>query len=123
MSGVRGDREVRRALQQLGNRAPTVVGNALFSESLPIFTESQTQVPVDTGFLKSGGYITPPAMNSNGAHVEIGYTAPYAPEVHENLSARHAPPTKSKFLSDPLNAATPGFRNRLMTRLRSVLGL
>jgi hypothetical protein len=40
---------------------------------------------------------------SNAAKVvyEVGYTAPYAIFVHENLELYHAPPTQAKYLEQP----------------------
>lgn len=118
MSGMRGDRELLNRLRQLGDRARPAVGRAIFAEGIAIFAESQTEVPVDTGFLKSGGYITPPHDTPEGLNIEIGYTAPYALEVHENLGWQHQPPTKARYLADPLNRARPGFNSRVMARLR-----
>lgn len=42
-----------------------------------------------------------------GAKLVLGYRAPYAVYVHENLSAHHAPPTKAKFLEGPARRMIP----------------
>jgi hypothetical protein len=65
------------------------------------FTQSQIQVPVRTGALKNSGSMK---ETEDGLWV-IGYggtAASYALAVHENLTAHHKPPTKAKYLEDPV---------------------
>lgn len=35
------------------------------------------------------------------ANLQVGFSAPYAVYVHENLQAQHKPPTRAKFLEEP----------------------
>lgn len=123
MSNFRGDRELMARLRALGDRARPAVGRVLWAEAVNVFAESQTEVPVDTGFLKSGGYVTPPFDEPDGLNVEVGYTAPYALEVHENLAMHHRSPTKARFLADPLARARQGIEARMAAKLRQELGL
>lgn len=47
---------------------------------------------------------------------EVGYKAPYAIYVHENLAAYHKPPTKAKFLEGPFRE-NRGRVGKLLTKL------
>lgn len=72
---------------------------------LNVFTESQHQCPVDSGTLKGSGHLES-EVDAGLSEIVIGYggaAAGYALWVHENLSAHHRPPTKAKFLEDPMN--------------------
>lgn len=75
---------------------------ALYMGAEDIFTETQVQVPVKTGFLKGSGEVA-----LKGDMVEIKYTAPYAIYVHEILSNYH-PNGKAKFVEDPMTEMGPG---------------
>ena len=79
-------------------------GSAVFSElANKVFNESQRQVPRRTGTLAGSGSVEP---DGEGGWT-IGYggaASGYAYWVHENLSAHHQPPTKAKYLEDPMNS-------------------
>lgn len=59
----------------------------LRAAGLVVRREAQTLTPVDWGNLKDSAYsdLDPIAAR----YVEVGYTAEYAPYVHEDLEARH----------------------------------
>lgn len=48
---------------------------------------------------------------------QVGYAAPYAIYVHEDLQAYHAPPTRAKFLSEPFQR----LRGRIADRIAVVI--
>jgi len=85
---VSGLPQTKKALKQLGEKGPRVMGGALFREGESIMGDSKEKfVPVVTGNLKSSGHVQPPKITSNGASVELGYGGPaaaYALNVHEN---------------------------------------
>ncbi len=88
------------------------------------FAESQMQVPVRTGALKGSGHITDPIMEPGNIALQIGYGGPaagYALFVHENLAAHHSPPTKAKYLEDPVNAAIQSLPSRMAGRLEAAM--
>jgi hypothetical protein len=92
----------------------------------PIFAESQRLVPVDTGALHDSGYLNT-GWEGNRAVAEIGY-APggipdYAVKVHEDLEARHKPPTKAKFLQDAIDTELDGVQERILEYLRKAVPL
>ncbi len=67
----------------------------------PVYNRSQELVPVDTGALKSSGYLE--VVKRRGQYAgEVGYgrggNPPYAVLVHEDLDVPHVPPTQAKFL-------------------------
>ena len=88
----------------------------------PTFDESQEIVPVKTGALKESGY-----LESVGSQVEIGYgrggDPEYAPIVHEDLEAHHAPPTQAKFLQQPLEQNEAQIQNDIATGFGIAAGL
>jgi len=81
--------------------------------------ESQVQVPVDTGTLKSSASIEEPVHTAGAISVTLGYAIgdkaslinpksgktveEYAVDVHEITDVFHMEPTKAKFLEDPAN--------------------
>lgn len=87
--------------------------DGLYKAGLFIQAESQREVPVDTGNLRGSAYTR---RDPGGAlSVEVGYTAAYAPFVHEAEVKHRGRPRqhgtrkgtswevgKPKFLEDPL---------------------
>lgn len=122
---VKGTKELQRALEKLGKQALPEAGKALYAEAELIMTDSKKQCPVDTGTLRSTGYVEQPEASGDQVTVQMGYggpAAPYAIWVHERLDLRHNPPTKAKFLEDPVKAAAPKLPARLAKRLKRVTG-
>ena len=84
-----------------------------------VMEESQVQVPVDTGTLKSSASVEEPVHSLAEISVTLGYgigdkgslinpktgrtVEQYAVDVHEITDVFHATPTKAKFLEDPAN--------------------
>lgn len=118
---------VLRVSPELGLQA---LGRSLYATANKIFNESQMQVPVRRGILRSTGFVSPPAFQGNGQlAVRISYggaSAPYAYDQHYNLAYRHAPGRKALYLSDPVYAATPNLERWIQAdvgRTLSGLGL
>lgn len=88
---LKGDRELKAKLQQLGLAALPVGGRSLFESAENIMSISKEQyVPVETGTLKSSGFVGPPDIRGGNVTVSLGYggpAAPYALAVHENPRA------------------------------------
>lgn len=102
-----GSAQLMRNLTFLGQRAPHVLGGALYRFGEMVMTESKREVPVKTGTLRGSGHVEPPEVTPRGAVVVLGYGGPaeaYATIVHEDTSRYHKPPTKAKYLEDPLKA-------------------
>lgn len=117
---IRGARELKRNLRRYTRRAPGALGAALYQEAEAIMAESKKQVPVDTGRLRSTGYVAAPVFVRRSPRVEMGYGTDYAVYVHERTELHHTV-GKAKYLEDPLKAATRGFVRRLAARTRQNL--
>ena len=50
--------------------------------------------------------------------VEVGYSAPHALLVHEDLEARHEPPTQAKYLEQPARELADTMRDAVEASLR-----
>lgn len=82
-------------------------------EAEKIMTESQRQVPVDTGRLKNSKFMVH-TITKDGVVSTFGYRADYAVYVHEMPPDRMTHINgKWKFLEDPLKAAVDGFQSRV----------
>ena len=113
-----------RLLIRSGSQAPTRLAAALYDEANEIFSQSQDEVPVDTGVLRSSGRVHAPAISSREILVEISYggaAAPYALRQHENESYNHAPGRKSKYLSDPVEDRLPDLGNNIVDRIEAMV--
>jgi len=122
---LKGTAEMKQNLKKLGVRAEHVLGQALYEEGERIMGESKLVVPVDTGTLKSSGHVTLPQKVGRFVRVVLSYggaAAPYAIYVHENLTARHKPPTRNKYLEEPFKKAWAGMAERIGRRIRAALG-
>lgn len=105
--------------------AEIATAGALYRVANRIFAESQREVPVDTGTLRASGHVTLPEQRGAELAVTIGYggaAQAYAFIVHERLDAFHAPPTKAKYLEDPVNRERDRFREDMGAELRVALG-
>lgn len=94
-------------------RARALFVEGSFYEAERIMTESQRQVPVDTGRLKNSKFVIH-SITKDGVVSTLGYRAEYAVFVHEMPPdrAKHVN-GKWKFLEDPLKAAMDGFQDRV----------
>jgi len=121
---IKDTKELQRTLEKLDKRAQAELKKALYAEAELIMTESKKQVPVDTGTLRSTGYVKQPEEKGDLVEVEMGYggpAAPYAIWVHERTELHHNPPTKAKYLEDPVKTAAPKLPGALAKRLRKII--
>lgn len=124
-----GENRMIEALKYLGqDGAVPAVGTALYMVANKVFNESQRQVPVRTGALRSSGFVSPYSFNGKTVHVRISYgntAVAYAEKQHDNLTFRHAPGRKALYLKDPMDAATPNMElllnSYLMRLVRRVM--
>jgi len=79
-------------------RAGAARGLRLGAEHL--LAESRTEVPIAEGTLERSGTAT---VDERDLVAGVSYDTPYAARVHEDLTARHSPGRKAKFLEDPAN--------------------
>jgi hypothetical protein len=105
----------------------------VYEDANNIMTEAKQGVPVDTGTLKSSGFVPlPTETESGGVKIEIGFGGPagtgnmsgdtnstpagYATYVHEDLQAHHTV-GHAKFLEIPFRKYAQTFVSRLQTFL------
>ncbi|QKW51688.1 hypothetical protein [Streptomyces buecherae] len=65
-----------------------------------LLAESRTEVPIAEGTLERSGATS---VDETNLVAGVTYDTPYAARVHEDMSARHSPGRKAKFLEDPVN--------------------
>lgn len=135
------------ALRALGRRAPHALARGLYREGERIMAASKPLVPVDTGALRSTGYVALPKIDGSRVSLEIGYGGPaggnqqtgpfisprsgrtvlpgqpvgYAVVVHEDLTARHTV-GQAKYLEKPFLEARRGQAERIARDARSYKG-
>ena len=95
------------------------VAKAMYRRASLVMADSQEHyVPVDTGYLRSTGFVNQPVIVDGTVEVTLGYSALYAEVVHEDLTAVH-PNGQAKFLARPLNAAKKGFAGEMAEAARA----
>lgn len=121
---------MRNAFRVAPDATVKAVGLALYQTANDVFNESQEQVPMRRGTLRSTGFVSPPAYQGNSQiAVRISYggaSAPYAYVQHYNLTYRHAPGRKALYLTDPMLTAGPNLERLVgaaVGRALSALGL
>lgn len=107
--------KVEKNLKKVQKTHPDALAAALYQEGFSIMAESQKKVPVDTGRLRSTGYVAPPQEGEDSPTVEIGYGTDYGIYVHERTEVRHTT-GEAKFLEKAVNEAMQGFGRRLLGR-------
>ena len=94
--------------------------DALYAEAEAVMADSkENYVPVDTGALRSSGFVSQPRIESGSVTVDMGFNTPYAIQVHEDLTAYH-PHGEAKYLSKPLLKAAKGLMVRIAKRMLRV---
>lgn len=88
-----------------------------------ILTESKKICPTKTGYLRGSGYVTEPVFGYGQILASIGYSAEYAYWVHELTENAHHPPTKAKFLEEPLQMYGPKIAQAVHEETNRILGI
>ena len=106
--------------------APQALGGALYREAQEIIAQALPITPIRFGPLRRSAQVHEPEYSGATVSVTLGFgndAVKYAVYVHENLTARHMPPTQAKFLEIPLNDAVDGMADRLAASAGKALGL
>lgn len=90
-------RNINREVKQMKRGS----AGALRRAALIVKGEALPLTPIDTGNLRAGCF-TDVHDSWQGPYAVIGYTAAYAPFVHERTDLKHNPPTQAKFLEQAL---------------------
>lgn len=94
-------------LSKLAEQYPDATSLALKRTFEAILTESKKICPVKTSYLRGSGYVSDPVIGYGQILLTIGYSAEYAYWVHELIDNYHRPPTRAKFLEEPLQLYSP----------------
>lgn len=65
-----------------------------------VLGRSRAQVPIEEGPLERSGVAT---VDESSLTAAVSYDTPYAVRQHEEMTYRHDPGRKAKYLEDPLN--------------------
>lgn len=93
---VRGLREIKANLTLAQKILGVGVKQGMTQAGEFVKIESQDDVPVATGALRDSAYVRIEGSGTD-THAFVGYAAPYALPVHENLEKKH-PQGRAKFL-------------------------
>lgn len=81
--------------------------------------------PIDIGNLRASKQTYPPVHARQNISVMFGFgnaAVQYAAAVHENLTARHAPPTQAKFAEQAMIEGAPRLAPEVQATMRDLLG-
>jgi hypothetical protein len=98
MARITGHKEIRKKILSILKKTPKVYSAAITDVALRTRGRSQELTPIDTGFLRSSATSGTIKFSEDGALGYVGYSASYAPVVHESTWIPHKAPTMSKFL-------------------------
>ena len=112
-------------LQRLIGEYPRETAQGMVQELESVMAESQLECPVDKGILVATGAVEDPVITPGSITCGLGYGTNYGIHVHERLDVFHMPPTKAKFLEDPLmRRLTYGYMFQQITgRVNAILGV
>jgi hypothetical protein len=111
---------LRDILRKAAANSGALLAAALYQEGLKMMNDSQREVPVRLGVLRSTGTVHAPVRRGSSS-VEVlltygGPSAPYAWIQHERLHLRHDRGQKAKYLEDPVMARESSFEQALRRR-------
>ncbi len=118
---IKGDRELIRVLNRLGNNAAPALGKVLYKEAEDILGDSKEHfVPVDLAVLKNSGHVELPDISRNWVKVTLGFggaASEYALIQHEAMDFHHTV-GQAKYLETPVLGHAKSMPHRLATSLR-----
>jgi hypothetical protein len=103
---------IAEALDEMAREVVEATGRASWDTSVEVMADAKSQTPVDTGRLLASAEVGGPYVENESASSEVGYTAPYASIVHEDMQGRHP-----KFLENAVMAVGPRLRNAVLKEL------
>lgn len=110
---VTGVDNVLKNLDRLVHEAKKAAVAAVKTEAEAVLGRAKERTPVDTGALRASGQVVHNETNRNELQIIFGGpSAPYAPQVHEDMAATHND-GQAKFLESALVEAEPGMVQRI----------
>lgn len=119
MARPSGADAVLARLRRAADRAPEMVGGAMFEEFSIEMLEMQRRTPVEFGHLRQSGHVELPVIRGNEIEVTLGFggpAAPYAIYVHEDVEAYHEV-GEAKFVESVLAESKPFMAQRIANRI------
>jgi len=104
---------IDRALAQQMDEVQDAVERALNTTAEDVMAESNDNAPGVSGKLKNSAVNGFAATAFGTSKVEVGYTAPYAAHVHEDMEGK-----KPKFLEKAVMSVGPSLRDNVIKELK-----
>ena len=104
---ITGTDQIARKLRALASHTPESIVIGMYALAERIAADAVRRTPVDTGRLRSSGYVAPPSQTGNKNKLEIGFGTDYAVAVHERTDVTHEV-GEAKFLEKAVMAKAKG---------------
>jgi hypothetical protein len=112
-----GQGAVSRRIPSTFKKFEEAGGRSMLQIARAIMAESRKIVPVLTGQLRASGYVVQVPLASGGVSIQMGYIAPHALWIHENLTLFH-PNGQAKYLEIPFRLAYRTVKAQLAADIR-----
>lgn len=100
-------RNFERELSRYASRLSSAMDAAVLQSAETVMQDSQALCPVATGTLRDSA-VTAAEVQGDVVTAAVGYTASYAPAVHEKTDIRHTN-GQAKFLEDAVKRYEPQY--------------
>ena len=101
--------------------ATSAAAAGLAAAARTVVEAARAKAPVRSGTLADSGYVGPVAINGPVISVEVGFSAPYAAEVEEDMDASHPGGGQAKFFSGGINESLPAIGPIVAANVRGAL--
>lgn len=138
---VTGLDRLMRVLLRGSDRAIDATRRALYEEAQIILGKAVRIVPFEHGTLAGSGMVHDPVVQGRDVLVEISFGGPakdrrprktsgdaggivnvgYAYIQHENMTFKHAPGRRAKYLQEPVEQAQKGLQDKLTRRVSAII--
>ncbi len=119
---VSSPEEIAARLRRFAEIFPDGVGTALYLVANdPIMNEAKADAPVDSGYMRSTGYVNEPVLEKGSIDVELGFYANYSAPVHDRTDLHHTTGT-DHFLSKSLERNASTVKQRILEQIESAFG-
>lgn len=118
---IKGHVKAINGIGRVIDTLPDETSKGIEKSTRKLYTDSQVQVPKKTTALANSAHYVEHSTTGAKRSRGVRYGEPgegegvidYAAAVHEILKAHHAPPTKAKYVEDPLVQGIPEYRRYL----------
>lgn len=111
-------------VRRTGDESLKAFGIALTDEANAAFVQSQREVPVKTGVLRSSGQVIPPSIVGKNVYVDVVYggaAKAYARKQHDTPWFNHPRGGKAFYLKDPVEARMHGYERRVAQKVEAMI--